>query len=58
MGTITLTDEQTATYDAGDERDAREMLAPIIAKARATMAETGEPVTIETADGITIEIVQ
>jgi hypothetical protein len=58
MTTITLTTEQTAIYDSGDEREAREMMQPIMAQARAAYASSGKPVTVETADGIVIDVVQ
>ena len=56
--TITLTTEQTAIYDGGDERAAREMMREVLVQARAALAATGEPITVETADGIVIEVVQ
>jgi hypothetical protein len=58
MTTITLTAEQTAIYDGGDESAARDMLRAIVDNARCILTETSAPVTIETDDGIVVEIVQ
>ena len=58
MTTITLTAEQTAIYDGGDDRAEREMMREIIRDARDMLIQTGQPVTIETDDGIVVEIVQ
>ena len=55
---ITLTADETVLYDEGDESEAREMLRPILARARVIAARTGQDVFIQTADGTTIEIVE
>lgn len=52
MRSITMTAEQTAVYDGGDERASRPMMFGLIAQAQALADETGETVEIYTADGI------
>jgi hypothetical protein len=58
MTTITLTAEQTAIYDGGDDRAERDMMRAVVANARDMLIQTGQPVTIETDDGIVVEFVQ
>ena len=58
MATITLTAEQTAIYDGGDEGAAREMLRAVVGNARDMLTEASAPVIIETDDGIVVEVVQ
>ena len=57
MTTLSMTAEQTAIYDGGDEAAARTMIDAVMGEARARAAN-GEAVTVETADGVVIEIVQ
>jgi hypothetical protein len=58
LTTIALTDEQTAIYDGGDDLGRDEMMRPVLAYARQVLAESGEPVLVETSDGIAIEFLQ
>jgi hypothetical protein len=54
---ITMTNEQTETYDA-DELASAELMTELRAEARRIMEQTGQPVEIYTADGILAEFVQ
>jgi hypothetical protein len=55
---ITMTTEQTAIYDCGDERAMRELMDGLRRQAREILARTERPVEIYTADGAVAEVVQ
>ena len=57
MTTITLSAAQTAIYDGDDESAERDMMRAVVRAARDMLAQTGEPVTIETDDGIAVHFV-
>lgn len=57
MTYITMSPDQTATYDGGDERATREMMAEMTAQAQRLADTTGTTVEAYTDDGIVVAAV-
>lgn len=58
MATITMTPEQTAIYDSGDEQAQRDLMHELRAEAQRQADKDGLPVEIHTADGIVADAVE
>lgn len=57
MKTITMTVEQTALYDDGDDQQVQQLLAEMRTAAIAAREGT-ETIEIQTADGIVVDAIQ